>query len=245
MDLIIILGLIVIFAVISLVVFVLSLKNILKNKKLFKYVFKKSKPLLLKEIFQILLIVILSVILLLQLSFVCSFFGKIFSCDNAPTCGYECPVGFKQASSRLNIALTLEKQLVGSISYNSVQDYATVFTKRFNLSDLKYLKTDVYDYTEYSKSEIRKANLQDFVGKPIIIDVNTMYMFKKFQNQCKTVDIENIENNDCIMVIDANRFRKPNKITVDARKPKDRYFLIINGNNDTVISPKMYHSYLN
>ena len=39
-------------------------------------------------------------------------------------------------------------------------------------------------------------------------------MFKKFGNFCKTVDIDNVENSDCILVMDFNGESKPNEITV-------------------------------
>lgn len=228
--------LIVIFCLILFIFFVLIFRNILKNKKISA---KISIP-------QVAIISVLSVIFMLGLFFIGIVIKQAFS-NSKPMCGnFSCSSLILRAISSVNQALTTEKQLGNTISYNSVQDYATIFAKNLILVDLKYLETEKYKYSEYNQKEIEGNVMRDFVGNPIIIDkYGFIYMFKKFENYCKTVDIENIENNDCIMVVDINGNKQPNELIFSdfevANETKDRYFLIIDGNNDTVIHPKMYH----
>lgn len=216
-----------------------------KNKKLFKYLFKIQKPILIKEVFQLFIIIILLGILFLHIVVVGIYSKDIFSCKR-PICGYgDCSRDLKIAMSSLNQALTYEKSLGSKISYNSVQEYANVFAKRLNLIDVKYLNTDKFPYSEYTKNDRIKGNLSDFVPNPIIIDSRGyLYTFKKFQNSCNVVNIDNVNSSDCVMVVDLNYLSMPNEYTRSQRKFKDRYFLIINGNNDTVILPKMYYWFI-
>lgn len=222
------------------------IKDLIKNKKLFKYIFKFQKPILLKEIFQMLIIAILLVVFIFHLLFL-GFAIKAIFFDDCSSGGMEFSSRLKKAMSGANQVVAIQKSLGEPVSYSSIEEYANMMAKRFNLVDLKYLQTEKFPYSEYTKKEIRERVLEDYINKPILtLPDGTVFMFEKFGNNCKTVDIYDIENNDCLLVVDLNERQKPNQITgIEVnRSAKDRYYLIIDGNKDVVILPEIYRSYV-
>ncbi len=129
-----------------------------------------------------------------------------------------------------------------------------MLVKRLSIIDVRYLEvppfkvkkwkhyddphtftyeTFKYPYKEYSKKEIKDYKLSEYKDKPIIQTADGMlFMFKKYTPGCKFVDKENSENSDCIMVVDVNGLKKPNEMTIQSVKPKDRYEVVILGNEN-------------
>ena len=179
--------------------------------------------------------------------------GKIHlgGCGGGPM---EFRSALKKSVSSINQAITLNYALENKVDTGSLEKFATMFTKRVSTIDVRYLevapykvkewkhyddphtytyKTVKHPYKEYSKKEIRDFKLSEYKGKPIIQTADGMlFMFKKFAPGCKFVDTENPENSDCIMVVDVNGIKKPNEMTTQSQRPKDRYEVVIWGNEN-------------
>ena len=154
----------------------------------------------------------------------------------------------------INQAITLNYALENKVDTGSIEEFATMLERRMSVIDLRYLEiapykvkrrihhddpnnftyeTVEYPYKEYSKKEIFDYKLSEYKNKPIIQTADGMlFMFKKFTPGCKSVDTENPENSDCIMVVDVNGFRKPNEMTTQCVRPKDRYEVVVWGNEN-------------
>lgn len=220
---------------------------ILSHLKLFKYFFSFSSKI--KGIIQILCIILL----------LTAFSGEIWAlatskihlggCSDSPM---EFRSALKKSVSTINLAITYNYALENKVDMGSIEEFATMFAKRMAIIDVRYLapfkkevrdykstpdtykyETVEYPYKEYSEKEIRDYKLSEYKDKPIIQTADgILYMFKKFTSGCKFVDTENPENSDCIMVVDVNGLKKPNEMTIQSVKPKDRYEVVIFGNEN-------------
>lgn len=241
--------------VVNLIVFIiysiiLSYKYLRKNKKLFKYLFKMSSPKpKVKDVVQIIIVIILSAFLVLAVGIVGTITTLLFysshSCSERACQGVECRSLIKRNWSTLNQVVSLEKQLEGKIDYSNEKAFAEILSKRLSLIDTYNTSYKNKEKT-LSEKEIRKYNLKEYKNKPILLvaDGSTI-MVLKFENGCKNVDLVNVENSSCLIDVDINGFmKKPNNKDVENIKQKrldanDRYTFIIDGNRDKVLLPEL------
>ncbi len=241
--------------VVNLIVFIiysiiLSYKYLRKNKKLFKYLFKMSSPKpKVKDVVQIIIVIILSAFLVLAVGIVGTITTLLFysshSCSERACQGVECRSLIKRNWSALNQVVSLEKQLEGKIDYSNEKAFAEILSKRLSLIDTYNTSYKNKEKT-LSEKEIRKYNLKEYKNKPILLvaDGSTI-MVLKFENGCKNVDLVNVENSSCLIDVDINGFmKKPNNKDVENIKQKrldanDRYTFIIDGNRDKVLLPEL------
>ena len=241
--------------VVNLIVFIiysiiLSYKYLRKNKKFFKYLFKMSSPKpKVKDVVQIIIVIILSAFLVLAVGIVGTITTLLFysshSCSERACQGVECRSLIKRNWSALNQVVSLEKQLEGKIDYSNEKAFAEILSKRLSLIDTYNTSYKNKEKT-LSEKEIRKYNLKEYKNKPILLvaDGSTI-MVLKFENGCKNVDLVNVENSSCLIDVDINGFmKKPNNKDVENIKQKrldanDRYTFIIDGNRDKVLLPEL------
>ncbi len=221
-----------------------------------KYIFKITRETWLRDIIQFFFIFLLTVIFILEL-----FIGILIFCV-PHGCGTEMRPAVKKAFSSANQALKYNKEREGNNNYDNLDDFARIFAKSMPVIDVKYLdvtlkrrqnfndKTliDTKIYTKdnnYSPKEIKDYNLKDYENKPIITTADGMlYIFTKFEKGCNKVDIEEVENSSCLIDVDVNGIKKHNRKKFDPKKPDatDRYTFIVDGNNDKIVSPKIYET---
>lgn len=223
-----------------------QLKKLNKNKEMFKDLFKFQKPILVKYIFQILLILIFSLLLIFQTAFL----GLLAFSMIKDNCGLhvsDIRASYKISFVMLNHVLNLEKKLSGNVSYENANEFGKIIANRrpivgfYNITDADVKIKD--REKSFTNREIKKYNLSEYKNMPVI-DVGETIMISKFEPGCKTVDLDNPENSSCIIDVDVNGFKeKPNK--KDGFDSKhitntDRYSFIIDGNEDKVKYPSMY-----
>ena len=221
-----------------------------------KYIFKITRETWLRDIIQFFFIFLLIVIFLLEL-----LIGILIFCV-PHGCGTEMRPAVKKAFSSANQALKYNKEREGSNNYDNIDDFARIFAKSMSVIDVKYLDVtlknrqnyngrtliDTKIYTKdnkFSSKEIKNYNLKEYEGKPILIIADGMlYMFTKFEKGCNKVDIEEVENSSCLIDVDVNGIKKHNRKKFDPKNPNatDRYTIIVDGNNDKIVSPKIYET---
>ena len=240
----------IVFIIYSIILSYKSYNYLRKNKKLFKYLFKMSSPKpKVKDVVQIIIVIILSAFLVLAVGIVGTITTLLFysshSCSERACQGVECRSLIKRNWSTLNQVVSLEKQLEGKIDYSNEKAFAEILSKRLSLIDTYNTSYKNKEKT-LSEKEMRKYNLKEYKNKPILLvaDGSTI-MVLKFENGCKNVDLVNVENSSCLIDVDINGFmKKPNNKDVENIKQKrldanDRYTFIIDGNRDKVLLPEL------
>lgn len=193
---------------------------IIKNFKLFKYFFKK--PFRVRDLVQIIVILALSLCLAFECFILVS--AVHFSCPNPPASAEYRSV-FKKAVSHINGIITLNYALTNSVPLENAEAFAQMIQKRTAESDTKIT---IIPQDKFKKYKITDADFGIYKDKPVLLGKDDiMYMFEKFEPGCKTADWENPDNSSCIMVIDVNGVKPPNKITEQFIRPLDRYKIII------------------
>ena len=223
----------------TLFYFIKSFVYLIKNFKLFKHVFKVQNPIKLKEFAQLIIILFMFILLVVLLT---NLFVNSFSMKKVVPCKYAA----KKALSKLNQAFLLEIAENGKISYEKEQDVADIFIKRMSVQNAKYIEFQGQKEI-YSKKEIKEYNLAKFIGKPIITTTDGMlYMFEEFEQGCNNVDLNNFQNSGCLLVVDINGIKRPNKMTIKSKHigSYDRFIYIIDGKNNKIITPEMYNKVL-
>ena len=138
---------------------------------------------------------------------------------------------YKETTTELNMALSLEFSTYKGGTYTSAQKIAAFLNKQLPIMKHYYLKNRRGGYYKFSDDEISRYKLQDFVNKPTLVTYDGLLMSMiKFKEGCKYVNKAFIGNSDCLIEIDVNYFDKPNQIG------QDRTLFAINGNNNTIIS---------
>jgi len=203
---------------------------IIKNLKLFKYFFKK--PSRVRDLVQV--IVILLLMLCLAFAGFILISAVLFSCPNPPASAEYRSI-FKKAVSNINMIITLNYACTNSVPLESAEAFAQMMQKRTAESDTKIT---IIPQDKFKKYKITDADFGIYKDMPVLLGKNgVIYMFEKFEPGCKIVDRENPDNSSCIMVIDTNGAKPPNKITEQFIRPLDRYKIIIDGGNRPAAYP--------
>ena len=154
-------------------------------------------------------------------------------------------VSCKVIKKAIEQAISLSKQFDDNFSYSDINVFTASLLRSLSYTDVKYFKiADETNYTELSKKQIVNYKLAGYIYKPIIILPNRMaIMFYKFEPGCKNVDAANINNSSCVIDVDINMYNSlPNnkKYDIKCSGKTDRYSLIIDGNTNSIVVPKMY-----
>lgn len=210
---------------------------ILTNFKMFKYFFRNSlNP---KSILQFLLIFILICLLGLELW---GFPQMIHSGGCSGSTEFRSTL--KKSVSAINQAITLNYALENKVDLDSADDFAKMFTRRLNVISSNFEpevysnKNYVYSNKDYVRMkfnplDIKNYNIGEYVDKPMFMTADgILYIIEKFTPKCEFVDEENPDNSDCIIVIDVNGYKAPNKMTTDSSQQKDRYKIFVYGNKN-------------
>ena len=138
---------------------------------------------------------------------------------------------YKDTTTELNMALSLEFSTYKGGTYTSAQKIAKFLNNQLPIMKHYYLKNKRGGFNNFSNQEIYKYKLQDFVNKPTLVTYDGLLMsIIKFKEGCKYVNKAFIGQSDCLIEIDVNYFDKPNQIG------QDRTLFAINGNNNTIIT---------
>ena len=217
-----------------------------------KYIFKISKKTCVRDILQIFTILVLFFVILFEF-----FIGYIAIFHNS--CDYlEARRGVRIATSSLNQVLLKQQKIGNTINYGNLEDFARIFAINLPVIDVKYLdveipaqygSNEVRKYTKnniYSPKEIEQYKLQEYVGKPIIIDARgELFIFTKFEKGCKNADRENLENASCLIDVDIDGLKNIyNRKEFNIKQPDrtDRYTLIVDGNRNAILPAKYWEA---
>lgn len=127
--------------------------------------------------------------------------------------------------SILNEATILDYKLENKTNIGSIEDFMNSIIRRTPSVKLYAYYYDGIQTLNFSKSEIKKKNLNEIENKPTIFftNYNSMFSVIKFKNGCSFYDSENVLNSDCVILIDANGIKPPNVHNAD------RAYLYIKG----------------
>lgn len=152
----------------------------------------------------------------------------------------------KKSYIGLNQSINYIYSTQGKIDYSSVENFTKQLLFTINVKETKYIKNSNTDSLEFSKYQLFKYKLGKVENKPIIVDLeNKMYVIDKIEQNCKVIDLDNIENSSCLIIVDTNGYeKKPNNIKYQVGKvdKTDRYYFIVDGNKNKIVIPNLYKS---
>lgn len=198
-----------------------------------------------KDVWQIFIILVLCFLnLIIIRSFLQGFFPNIFPKKPCSGCGFaECRTGYKKSLSYLNQAVELNYHLDNNVPLDNANDFALMLSKRLMIIDTRNIKgNEKYPEKDLTKQEIKKYNIAQYQGKPIIKTADAMnFVITKFKQGCKNIDETNIENCDCVIDVDISGFEiNKNELTKDCKKPRDIIRYYIDGNKNKILVPDIY-----
>ena len=142
---------------------------------------------------------------------------------------------YKNTTTELNMALSLEFSTYKDCSYSSAEKLAKFIYTQLPIMDTFYLKTRYTTNNEFSKNEIYQFNLKDFVDKPTLLTYDGILMsIIKFKEGCNYVNKAFLGKSDCLIEVDANNYNKPNQIG------QDRTLFAIDGKNNKIIADRNF-----
>lgn len=134
-----------------------------------------------------------------------------------------------------NTLINLQKSLAIKISsndsdiYNSSEELAQELIFGSSVKQIYYFETETMQASEFTQEKIYKYNLKSFQNNPTILrNDGLLISIIKFNKGCQNIDIDNIENSDCVIEADANNFSPPNI------RGQDRALFAINGNYNII-----------
>lgn len=123
--------------------------------------------------------------------------------------------------------ILIKRNLPNPRQYKTSQEFASALVNNMPLiQEVYYFSVEGKENLSFNKQEIKKCKLKKYVSNPTFITTDgIIYSIIKYEQGCKIVDLRNQENSSCVIEIDANGLRKPNKYAAD------RVLLVINGNS--------------
>ena len=174
----------------------------------------------------------------------CNFLNKKAEDDDFVKNVYSPYVSCKIAKNVIEQAISMAKQFDDNFSYADINVFTSSILNSLAYKEVKYFNSEENKYNELTKKQIVDYKMVTYIYKPVIVLQNRMaLMFYKFEPGCKNVDTVNINNSSCIMDVDINMYNSlPNnkKYDIKCSGKTDRYSLIIDGNTNSVVVPKMY-----
>ena len=136
---------------------------------------------------------------------------------------------YRKVLAELNDTMILELSLKGKDAYKNSEELVQALIYRYPAKNIYYIKSADMETSEFSREQIRKFKLYDFMYNPTFIRYDGILIsIIKFENNCRYVNTEYLGQSDCIIEVDANNFKKPNTIG------KDRILFAIDGKNNTI-----------
>ncbi len=190
-------------------------------------------------------IMIILIIILAAIQLYCNYVNKQAQEKDMVKNVFSPYVSCKIAKNAIEQAIFMSKKSDDNFSYSDVDRFTSSLLNSLAYKEVKYYKGSTeHGYSELSKKQIVDYKMVSYIYKPVIILQNRMaLMFYKFEPGCKNVDTVNINNSSCIMDVDINMYNSlPNnkKYDIKCSGKTDRYSLIIDGNTNSVVVPKMY-----
>lgn len=145
---------------------------------------------------------------------------------------------YKELLGRMYDSLLLIISINEENSYDSAEKLANTLMLRYPVKKSYYLNLNKYKTYKFTKSEIKKYRLEDFVNKPTIVRYDGILVsIIKYENECNYVNTRYLGNSDCIIEVDINSFKEPNEIG------KDRTIFAIDGRHNTIKADKNFFGY--
>lgn len=177
---------------------------------------------------EILFICVFSLIFagLLFITFVTSFYVPQSCCSSSATFR----TGYKKSVSSLSFALKILKELEGKDASNcsgcnsNKQALANFFIKRLNVVD------STNPYYKKAHNELSKDSLLN--NPHFITNDGMIFIIEKARGRCGDVITNNPDKANCVIIIDTNAAKPPNKFSIGNKKDKnykinDRFRVVV------------------
>lgn len=133
-----------------------------------------------------------------------------------------------------NLNFTMEKSKDIFLECKTQYEFARLWVFGMKVAKVENMVIPETTTVSYSERELQDYNIpKEYYFKPAVhtLDKSAFYLLK-FEPKCPKVDLENPYESSCIITIDVNGLKKPNK------KDTDRFDYIFDGPNYKIISVK-------
>lgn len=143
----------------------------------------------------------------------------------------------QKAIDEVEYVLAQEQETTGMTvqKYKKDSDLAKMFVRHLDVSSIQNFFYNSVITTRFTPNERYMYKLERYADMPIIQTANlNMYIILKFEQGCKIVDLNEMQNSSCIVLVDLNGINKPNNYgtTFD---DTDRYAIIIDGKTNKAL----------